>query len=339
MNNKIIFISRAFIGLIFTYVILSFGQTGGENTGSDSVTFQRPLSLFSYGEITDIGVTLGYFSYNELIDLSDDIQQFTDHFGATPQIYGAPKSTETGTVFGLYADKTFYSWQNRMFLLPRVSFLFGYNTTYDGSTQQQMVQNSKGDTVGYEYDPVNYTKNNFFLDIGCDAGYAFPQEQLPFALYSGIDFKLWYRDLLANGGQLSYSTGVNNSETYYWFNVPFGIKITRPMSPTTVLGADARLDWMVYGTMKVSMSNGSGSYNYPAVTLGNRPSFRFEMFYQNKTRPDGGIKISPYIVWYGFEKSNTEEATSTDQSSSHLFLEPASRSFMVGATVSLVYLK
>jgi len=338
MNNKIIFQIIAAVSTVFMCNMPSFAQNDEAQALTDSVSIQRPFSLFHYNEITTIGLTLGYFTYNEIISLTDDIQQFTDQFGFKPEISGAPKSTETGTVFGLSAEKTFYFWKDRMLLRPKASFLFGYNTSYDGSTQQQMLVSDNGDTIGFGYDPIKYTKNNFFLDAGCDVGYVFPQEHLPFTLYSGIDFKLWYRDLLASGGQLTYSTGVNNSETYYWFNVPIGIMMTKPMSPTLVLGIDARLDWMVYGTMKVSMSDGSSSDDYPAVTLGNRPSFKLELFSQSKSSDDRAYKFSPYVIWYGFEKSNTEIATSSDQTS-HMFLEPASRSFVVGITVSLVFLK
>jgi hypothetical protein len=244
MRKKNIFKIIAVSAMILFAGRPSHAQSDMENAQVDGLSSQRKISLFNYSEITSIGLTVGYLTYKEIIDLTDDIQQFKDHFGNAPKILGAPKSTENGVVFGLCADKTFYSWQNRTLLRPKVSFLFGYNNTYDGSSQQQMVLDPKGDTIGFEYDPVQYKKNNFFLNAGCDIGYAFPNLKLPFALYSGVDFKVWYRDLLATQGQLYYSIGVNHSETYYWFNLPLGIIITKPMSPTLFFwnGCPLRVD-------------------------------------------------------------------------------------------------
>jgi hypothetical protein len=100
-----------------------------------------------------------------------------------------------------------------------------------------------------------------------------------------------------------------------------------------MMGLDARLDWMFYGSLQVSMNDGSGAIAYPPLTLGNRSSFKIELFAQSKTSNNGSIKIAPYIVLYGFEKSNTADVA-TSAVDQQTFFEPASRSLMVGITLS-----
>jgi hypothetical protein len=306
----------------------------------DDTPSLRPLSLFDYGQIISIGLNVHYFDYKEEPDLNEDIQSFTEHFKHKPDtIIGAPKSTEYGTVVGLNAGASLYSWKSRMLFRPKAELLFGFNTTYDGSTQSQLVTSGK-DTIGLAFDPIKHSKNNLFFHAGCDIGYAFPFFRFPFVIYSGLDYKLWYRDLLDYNGQWYFSFGVNYSETYSWFNVPLGVLLTLPLSPDREIGLDARLDWMLYGSMSVVMNAGTdgSAVDYPAVTLGNHAAFRLELFSLKKTNDHMATKFAPYVVFYGFGKSNTETATSSSQSYSQSFYEPASRTYQVGANFSLEFL-
>jgi hypothetical protein len=286
----------------------------------------RPFTLFDYGEIISLGLSLDYLYYNENIDLSDEIQSFTARYGHAPQFSGAPKSTEYGVFVGLRGKATFYSLENKLFLRPGAAVLLGFGNTYDGSLQAQpMLGHSVGDTVGLVYEPYKFTKNNFFVHAGCDLGYSFPYFNFPFAIYAGLDFKLWYRDLIDNQGVLYYTTNIANSEIYYWLGVPLGVLFTRPVSPKLVLGMDANVTVMLTGGMNVAMTATDGSpMNYPAVTLGNRASVKAELFMQKKLDERLSVKFAPYFLWYCFGKSNTEI------SNNQMFFEPSSTSYLMG---------
>ena len=148
-----------------------------------------------------------------------------------------------------------------------------------------------------------------FLFAGCDVGYAVPYVKFPFVVYTGLDFKLWYRDLtplVDTQGVLYYNTDAGNSETYYWFSLPLGIFVTKPMSPRYVLGADACVTYMFFGGMKV---DGGPSANYPAVTLGNRASCKIELFVEKKKDNGPSVRFAPYFMFYTFGRSNTDSAT------------------------------
>jgi hypothetical protein len=310
--------------------------TKAEPPPADAGQQIRPFTLFDYGEIISLGLSLDYLYYNENIDLSDENRSFKDHFGYAPQLSGAPKSTEYGVLIGLRGGATFYSLENKLFLQPRAAVLLGFGNTYDGSLQAQpMLGHTMGDTVGLEFDPYKFTKNNFFLHAGCDLGYSFPYFNFPFAIYTGLDFKLWYRDLIDNQGVLYYTTNVANSETYYWLGVPLGVLFTKPVSPKLVLGMDASVTVMFTGGMNVAMTAADGSpINYPSVTLGNRASLKAELFMQKKLDERLSVKFAPYFLWYGFGKSNTETASASGSgngvSNNQMFFEPSSTSYLMG---------
>ncbi len=215
-----------------------------------------------------------------------------------------------------------------------IRLLAGFNNTYDGSSQGQLYFNSNGDTVGLYFSPYKFQKTNVFLDAECDAGYAFPSSVLPWFLYTGLDFKLWYRDLMDNQGELYYSTDVSNWETYYWFSVPLGINLARAVNPRWLVGADASVSFMVYGGMQVGLSSGGSSANYPPVTLGNRASVKVELFTEKKRDNRPALRFAPYFLYYAFGRSNT--AVGGDNQS---FFEPSSNSFLFGATLSWEFLE
>jgi hypothetical protein len=292
----------------------------------------RLFTLFDYSEIISFGLSLDYLYYNEDIDLNDEIRSFTDRFGRPPQFFGAPKSTEYGFALGLHGRAAFYSLENKLFLRPRAALLLGFGNTYDGSLQGQPVLNSTGDTIGLGYAPYKFTKNNFFLHAACDLGYSFPYFKFPFVIYTGLDFKLWYRDLIDNQGVLYYTTNVANSETYYWLGVPLGVLVTRPVSQKLVLGMDASVTVMLAGGMSVAMTAADGSpLKYPGVALGNRASLKAELFVQKKVDDRLSMRFAPYFLWYAFGKSNTETASSGGGASDNqTFFEPPSNSFLAG---------
>jgi hypothetical protein len=306
----------------------------------------RLFSPFDFGQIPSIGLSLSYFDYNEDTRLDDDIRSFTGHFNRTPLIIGAPKSSENGFDFNVNGGATFYSWQNRLFFRPRAELVLGIDNTYNGSTQGEWIVDAPGDTTGIQFHPYSGKKNNIFIFAGCDAGYALPLFRYPFIIYTGFDYKWWYRNLNITEENTYYAGSASNAETYSWFALPLGIICVKPISPDLALGFDARVDWMFYGDMNVIVNTGSSdsTVDYPTVTLGNRPLFRLELFAQKKRTEQTSIKYSAYVMYYGFGKSNTETSTSAGTSSPGTvfqqdFFEPASRSILVGFAVSFDFLK
>jgi len=319
-------------------------------------------------------LSLSYFHYKESVDLTDDIQSFRDHYLRDPTIAGAPKSTEYGTDVGISASGSFYSWRNRLFLRPRLDLIVGIGNTYDGSTQGEPVVDSPGDTTGIQFFSFTGSKNNFLLFAGCDIGYALPSwkeiqspwyhglliplegilspglgllfcsSPTPPVLYGGIDFRWWYRDLTMTQDNTYYFGTPTNVETYTSYSLAIGLMCSRPVSPDYVVGFDERVGLMFYGQMKETVNTGSGdsTVDFPAVTLGNYPSFRLELFAQRKIGDHTSVKFAPYFLFYGFEKSNSDISTTTVSSSGagyqQAFLEPSSRTYLVGCTLTLDFL-
>jgi hypothetical protein len=301
--------------------------------GQTADSAQR-FSPFDFGQGISIGLSLDYFHYNEIIDMSDDIQSFKEHYGSPPQIIGAPKSTEYGTDVGICGSAAFYSWRSRLFVRPRAELQLGIGNTYDGSSQREYIVDSPGDTTGLLFSSYKGKKNNFLIFAGCDAGYALPFFKSPVVLYTGIDFLWWYRDLTPTFDNTYYFGTPGSVETYSRFALPVGLLCVKPVSSEIAVGLDARVDWMFYGTMKNDVTTGSGDSTvvYPAVTLGDFPTLRIEVFMVDKANDHAAWKFSPYLLFYGFGKSNTD--VSTNQQA---FFEPSSRSFWLGCTVSLEF--
>ncbi len=300
---------------------------------SDTSVAELPFSLFFYPRIISIGLSLSWLYYSEDVDLSDLVGAFRDHFGRDPQIFGAPKSDEYGAVFGLSLGGTFYNWENRLVVRPKAGLLVGFDNTYDGSSQGQITVNATGDTTGIEFDPYTFQKTNVFLFAGCDLGYAFPNTALPLFVYTGLDCKLWYRDLMDNQGELYYSPDVSNWELYYWFSAPLGVNISRPVSARSVVGIDACVNFMFYGGMQAGLTSGGASTNYPPVTLGNRASVKVELFVEKKRDNRPALRFAPYFLYYTFGRSNTAV-----DGAGETFYEPSSNSFLFGFTISWEYL-
>jgi hypothetical protein len=322
-------------------------QPESGSSSADRGTEGRPFSLLDFGETISIGFSLGYFSYKEYFDPDEALLYPRELNQPVPLVVGTPKSTEYGDLFGLHAGGTFYSWENRLFFRPGAAVLLGYGNTYDGSSQGQPTFDSAGNVTRLDYYPARFKKNNIFLWAGGDVGYSFPYFKIPVVMYTGLAYKLWYRNLMDYQGQLYYSSEFSNSETYHWFSVPLGILITKPMTWRYVAGVDARVEWMFYGAMSVSMNTGAAdsSVSYPTVTLGNRASVRIELFLQKRTSDHLSTKFAPYFLFYGFGKSNTAVATTISQSAdgktneyAEPFYEPFSNSFLVGITFSMEFL-
>jgi|WetSurMetagenome_2_1015567.scaffolds.fasta_scaffold00142_21 hypothetical protein len=318
--------------LHFTIIctLLLAGLSRGQPLSTDSAASERRFSLFDYRDVVSAGVSLSWLYYAEETDVAEVARNFENAYGYAPQrITGAPKSTEYGVIEGIHLAATLFNWQNKLIVRPKGGLLVGFGNTYDGSTQAQPVLNASGDSaIGFEFYPVKFQKTNVFFFAGCDAGYALPYGALPCFIYTGLDFKLWYRNLISNQYVL-YASGGSNWETYYWLSVPLGVMLSHPVNGRVVVGMDASVNFMVYGAMQVGMDAGASSVSYPAVVLGNRPSARIELFVEKKRDNRPGLKFAPYFLYYGFARSN--EAAASD---GETFFEPSSNSFLFGATLS-----
>ncbi len=305
----------------------------------------RQFSIFNHGKMLEIGLSLNYFHYNEHIEINSLVQDFIDTFGRIPQIKGQPKSTEYGGVFGFTFNSWFYSRNSHLFIRPKFSAIFGIGNAYDGSSQPDtLLDPNTHEVIGMEFKPKVDNKNNYFISTGLDIGMGFPKAGFPLGLYTGIDFKFWYRDMLMYGDINTATSGITYAEMYYWFSVPVGLLITKPVSVTTVLGMDARMDLMFFGQMKNILSSSSSdvTFDFPAVTLGNRVSYKIELFAQKRVSDRVSIKFSPYAMVYGFGKSTTDIATVSipgyGTESMGSFWEPASGTIWAGFNFSMVFM-
>jgi hypothetical protein len=327
--------------VVLLFAPRSFGQAGEDSSAPAPVAAAvKPLSLFDYPKIVSVGLSLSSFHYNEFFDLNDDRREFYSRYGRYPVIQGAPKSTEQGNDLGAFASLSLYSWRDRLLFRPKAALILGMGNDYDGSLQGQLIDSS---TILFV--PFAGKKNNIFLFAGGDIGYAFPHSKYPFVIYSGLDFKLWYRDVLVTREDMYYPINASNTETYIWFSLPLGVLVTMPFSPDVVAGLDARVNLMFYGTMQVSENTGNSaeSVDFPSVKLGNRASFGLELFAEQKANDNVAIKYCPYLLLYWFGKSNSDVSTITVQADNgpveypQTFFEPPSRSLLIGFAVSMEF--
>jgi hypothetical protein len=326
--------------VVLLFAPRSFGQDGGDVSGPVPVSSMKPFSLFDYPKIASVGLSLSSFHYNEVFNLDDDRREFYTQYGRYPVINGAPKSTEQGNDLGVFAAMSLYSWRNRLLFRSKAALVLGMGNDYDGSLQGQVV-----DSNTILFAPFSGKKNNIFLFAGGDVGYAFPYSKFPFVIYSGLDFKLWYRDVLVTREDLYYPINASNTETYVWFSLPVGVLVTMPFSPDVVAGLDARVNLMFYGTMQVSTNTGSTTttVDFPSVKLGNQASFGLELFAEQKANDHVAIKYCPYLLLYWFGRSNSDVSTVTEQTNHgpveypQTFFEPPSRSVWIGFAVSMEF--
>jgi hypothetical protein len=326
--------------------VIDSGAASANNAPENQPADELPpplFSLFNYGKTVAIGPVATYFYYNEYIEIDPMVQQFRGMFLRAPRIAGTPKSTEYGTVIGVNFALSRFLPGPHLLIRPRVALLLGMGSTYDGSDMGQ-AYDSAGTTVGIKFTPHKDQKDNIFVMGGCDIGYAFSNAALPVAIYSGLDIKLWYRDLILYSYQGYVPPGTTMSETYYWFSIPVGAIITKPLSWRWLLGAEPRADLMFFGQMKIdeSVTGSDVTYYYPALTLGSKASFRLDVFAQVRLGSSMSLKFGPYAMVYGFGKSNTDTATVSSYGLTMervAFLEPASASYWVGFNLQAVFLK
>jgi hypothetical protein len=300
--------------------------------------------LQDWGKIISIGPWLSYFYYNEDIDISPLVQEFRDEYSLSPRIIGSPKSTEYGALLGVRLQISHYLRHPNLFIRPGFALLLGPNNTYDGSSQGQPYD-SGSSVVGIQFTPYTQQKTNIFLFGSFDMGYRFGQSRWSCVAYSGLDAKLWIRDM-SQSGTTPYgeSYTVDMSETYCWLSVPLGAILTRSVSSGLLIGMEPRIDLMFFGQMKAlqSVENSDVTYDFPPVTLGNRASYRLEAFLQMRRNDRASFRFALFGTVYGFGKSNSDSETTSESGSvlsKGAFLEPSSASYQIGIAFSVELLR
>jgi len=293
------------------------------------------FSLFHYRKIVEIGPDLSWFYYNEHVDINPIIRQFRDIYLYQPGIEGTPKSSEYGAVLGIHLDVARYLPKPHLFTRSHFGVLLGLANTYDGSLQGTLDTSKGSGTILFA--PQSGQKNNFFIFAGVDFGPAFANVKCPWAAYTGLDLKIWYRDMIFYSQQEGSASA---SELYFWFSVPLGMVITKPVSPHLLLGCEPRIDFMFYGKMQASESGGvDGSIDFPALKLGNRASLRLDAFMQTRLGPSVSLRFGPYAMLYGFAQSNTDTVSLGGSGTRMEFVEPASASLWIGINFQVSFLR
>jgi hypothetical protein len=273
-----------------------------------------------------IGLHLAYFSYEESLDLDEILRDF-----GVDSMIGKPKSTERGLCPGLRLELTAAGRTIPIFFRPRLEVILGLANSYDGSSQAKPVEDSYGDTVAIQFDPVTDTKQNYFFRVGADLGYHHGWQNSGLALYTGADARLWNRSI----DQMN--------EYYYWFSEAFGASLRWLLPQQWTIGVDARADVMFAGWMRITASttsNGPGRQraSLPAVKLANRPGWRLQMPVEKRFSHTLGLRLVPWMESYRFGRSNTRTVEAYDYYSytEMTYYEPASSSLWGGLTVDLM---
>ncbi len=342
--SKIINTKSEFTSLISNKISLppqnfAYSESNSSNENSDSVyTTQSttPFNPFMYGIALSTAPSISYFHYNEFIDLGGVIQSFKERYHKTPEIDGKPHSTEYGISPGLSFRFTKFFPHTGIMLRPQCSLIFGLFNTYNGSTQGEPIVNSHNDTTGFKYEPIDGTKRNIFTNAEFDFGYCF---KFPLALYGGLRFNFWNRDLFSD----AY---ISNYENYYRLSIPIGAILYIPIGSQWIIGLETFLDCMFYGSMQAKLEArgliNAIKYDFPLVHLGNKIGYQIELTAGKKVNKYLFIQFSPYLSVYGFGKSNTDSVTISDYYYNYLqksaFYEPKSVTYWIGFNVFFNFL-
>lgn len=301
-------------------------------------SIKHQFNPLAYGRRLSFGIHIPYMYYHEKIPSGDDIRFFEDLYGQPPEfIEGKPKSTEYG-LSGGFAFKYFRIFPSSGIMFsPQFSLILGPGNTYDGSKQGETITNSSGDAIGIRYKPFDTTKTNVFFNTEIDIGFSNHTYLTSFALFSGIRYSFWNRDLGSNAQ-------IDNYENYYWASIPIGAMVYRPIGSQWVLGLEGVVDFMFYGAMQAELHarmNKSVGINFPEVSLGNKLGYRIELMIGKQISERLLFQIMPFVYIYGFGKSEHKYASisgldySSDESDNLImFNEPESATVLIGINFS-----
>jgi hypothetical protein len=314
-------------------------SSGTSNSSPVIISSDRLYNPFEFGNRIMMNICVHHLYYNERILKEDIVNSFVQQHGYPPDtIAGKPKSTESGMLIGYWFKYMKRFHETGIFIRPQFNFTLGLGNTYDGSSQAQPLTNGIDQKIGIQFEPFDTIKNNFFFTTEFDLGYSNLNKQLPFAFYSGLRFAFWNRDMLSN----QY---VSNFENYYWWSIPVGLIVHKPVGTRWSLGCDFTFDCMFTGSMQAVMRavQSGDEIDFPSVTLGNRCGYRLELCADGMVTEHFSIQITPILNLYGFGKSNTEYASfnGNDVSTTENkfpFYEPESATFIAGINLTFTIL-
>ncbi len=309
-------------------------------TEVSSIRELSSLKIFDYKSRFSLGISLPYFYYCESIKGSDVQRSFIEQFGTVPDTFiGAPKSTEYGFLPGMSFNYTHTS-KIGLFIQPAITFMVGLNNTYDGSSQGQPIINQNNDTVGLSYTPIKDTKRNIFLDGSFKLGYLNSSYSTAFSFYTGLNANLWNRDFKS-------TKYICNYENYFWYSIPLGVEVYFINKPTVILGMKLEATLMFYGQMHAYLyerGNKNNGIDYPSLQLGHKAGYHFSIDAGKILREHLLIKVSPFVTFYGFGKSDTKQATlkssysSSTEQKAFKFYEPESATLLTGLSIKFILL-
>lgn len=299
-----------------------------------------PPNMFRFGKTKLVGFNIGYFYYEELNLMEEAVRQYVEMMKEQPlTILGEPKSSEYGLLPGFsYSVIKSGGGVHGVYRRPNFGVVFGFNNTYDGSTQAQPVTNGSGNTVGMQFDPVTMQKFNLFLNGGYQIGYRMSAHPFSWSIYGGVRGKFWYRSM--NDINMITTTEATMAETYFAMNLsPLGVLAILPLGKRWTISCDIALELMAFGFMDISatFSEPGVTLNAEQVDLGSKPCSMFEVAFQGWVNERTSIRIAPYFLLYGYGKSNTGTMTLEyygDPQASTSFYEPGSRTLWGGLTIT-----
>jgi hypothetical protein len=305
---------------------------------------QPEFGPFSFANSFTIGNGVAYFYYREKIDINDNVQAYMDSFHVAPDVViGRPKSTQYGPVASMKISYTRVNRNRHLFGRSSLEFAFG-STTYDGSSQAQLVGDSGAAPIGLNYSPRSSYTSDFFFRGNVEAGYCNSERFLKWAVYSGINLKTWVRDLSPSESYSGFTASF--TETYSAYCIPLGLELYVPLTPRFFIGTHLVADFMFSGNMAAHFSltdpNGdkmqSYGITYDVVTLGNKAQYRAELIAVGFLGDKVSLKVAPYLFTYSFGKSSIGTMRQYENgvvTASTTFWEPESGTLFCGVNLAV----
>jgi hypothetical protein len=259
-----------------------------------------------------------YYHYSELFD-EKTLSMLGNH-----EIRGEPKSDEYGATTMMSLSGTLFSRGHPLY--ASAFFEMGGGThTYNGATQETVVEGN--DTI-FIATPITVKKNNEFTAWGLFAGPYFFLNNLFYGLQTGIEYQYWKRKLFSM------------KEKYRWWYVPFIAQTEYQLTPAVSIGCNCTFRLMVSGTMEIDFGQESmmDYMEIPVLSLGKRHGFTIELPLRTALTNIFGLEFKPWLELRPSGISNVDTMRLYDgiEERKAPFLEPASESYSIGVSISLV---
>jgi len=286
-----------------------------------------------------LGPRAGYLFYDEIFNQKDMQELAATEGFYIKQIIGWPKSTEYGVWPGFSFQYRYIGPNVPVFItIPKISFAIGIFNTYDGSRCTTMYVNPEKDTADVQYFPATFQKMNLFLNYGFDLGYLFVIKKFRLSVNSGIDGRIWVRDLVDRSETLPEGVHFRNNEVYSWIYFPINASFSFQPTNKFSIGVLAGLDFMASGSMQINLKMWDAydaiEANAEKVKLANTLGYHAALLIEPRLSRARAVKFSPFIHYYQFGRSNI--GTITIQGDSGHFYEPASKTIVVGIDITFM---